>query len=146
MKYAFTTCLAVAALLALMKILYEKMEPMPRLIPDMVQQTHPDPLPPPPGVVPHESSPARAPEPPEQLFARRCAACHGESGTGQSYVASQAGMPEVNDLTSTTVTPEELYRTLSEGRGAMPAHAERLSEAERRKLIDYITHTLPNRP
>lgn len=146
MKYVLTTCLAVAVLLALLKILYENTEPLPRLIPDMTLPDAPAPLPPPPGAVAHESTPVRTPEAPELLFVRRCAACHGVDGTGQSYVAAQAGMPEVNDLTSTTVTPEELYRTLSEGRGAMPAHAERLSEAERRKLIDYITHTLPNRP
>lgn len=143
MKHLLPICLAVAALLALTKILYEGAEPPERLIGDMVQQELPPPLPPPPGAVPHESSPARRHAADAALlFARHCAACHGANGTGQSYVASQPAMPEVNDLTATEVTPDELYRTLSEGRGAMPAHARRLSEEERRELIRYITHTL----
>lgn len=144
MKYALTTCLAVVALLVLTKILYEGVEPPSRWIDDMTQQEMPQPRPLPPGAVPLECSPAlqRAEEDAALLFSRHCAACHGASGTGQSYVAAQPDMPEVNDLTVTDVTPEELYRTLSEGRGAMPAHAERLSDDDRRKLILYITHTL----
>lgn len=144
MKYALTICAAVAAGAALTRMLYEGVEPPGRWIDDMTQQEMPPPQAPPPGAVPHESSPAlrRAGGGGALLFSRHCAACHGAGGTGQSYVAAQPGMPEVNDLTVTDVTPDELYRTLSEGRGAMPAHAGRLSEAERRELIRYITHTL----
>lgn len=145
MKYTALTCLIVAALLIGVKILYERLEPPPRLIHDMTLPTEERAtLPPPAGTVPLMSSPAlpSAQKEAAELFALHCAACHDAKGTGQSYVAAQPGMPEVNDLTVSDVTLEELYRTLSDGRGAMPAHADRLSEEERRRLIHYITHTL----
>lgn len=143
MKYVFITSLAGALLLVFISIVHEGAEPPGHLIYDMVPPQQPPPRPAPPSAVQHESSPALPREDEAALiFARHCAACHGASGTGRSYVAAQPGMPEVNDLTVPGVTPEELFRTLSEGRGAMPAHAERLSEQARRELIRYITHTL----
>lgn len=146
MKYALLPffVLAAAALLLFSKIRLESVEPPARIIPDMTLPSTSAPQAPPPGIVPHSSSPAlkQTETDAPTLFAQRCAACHGANGNGQSYVAAQQGMPEVNDLTTGTVTPEELYRTLTEGRGAMPAHGERLSEQARRELIQYIQTTL----
>lgn len=147
MKYALIICFAaVAGLLALsaVRLLRESSEPFGRIIPDMaVDATRYVSVAPPPGVVPHDSSPTlqRAAVAPETLFERHCAACHGKRGDGCSYVAAQPGMPEVNDLTTSAVTPDEMFQTLTEGRGAMPAHKTRLSDSERRSLILYIrTH------
>lgn len=142
--YTLLACAAGAAALALAKIWWEPLEPPGRLVQEMTQPVGPAPQAPPAGAVPHCSSPAlrrTSPEAPE-LFARHCAACHGAAGTGKSYVAAQPGMPEVNDLTASNVTPDELLRTLTEGRGAMPAHGDRLSEEARRALIQYIINTL----
>lgn len=148
MKRPYAILIAAAAawglLLWLGRICYSPLEPPGHLLPSMDAPPARPPCPPPPGAVPHESSAgAGRPSPgAAELFARSCAACHGASGDAKSYVAAQPGMPEVNNLTTGDVTPEELYRTLTEGRGAMPAHASRLSEADRRRLIHFITHTL----
>lgn len=149
MKISFFNCVAVviglATILMLAKIFFTRLEPPPRIIPDMVSRPGVMyPQLPPPEAVPHESSPASQDEALDAavLFARHCAACHGADGTGRSYVAAQPGMPEVNDLTATAVSPDELYRTLSNGRGAMPAHQTRLSEQARHRLIQYILHHL----
>lgn len=123
------------------RILYPGAEPPPRLVQDMAQR----PLPPrfaamPAGAVPFaadDSLPSESSG--EALFLLHCAACHGADGSGRSFVAQQPGMPDVSDLTSTASSPDELFRTLSQGRGAMPAFASRLSEAKRRLLIPYIT-------
>ena len=129
-----------AASLWLWKITSSGAEPPARLIRDMELPTGRPHLPPPPGAVPFDSPAAEAaPEPNgAALFSRYCATCHGEDGSGQSFVASQPGMPDVSNLTQTDSTADELYRTLSEGRGAMPSFGSRLSEAERRQLILFL--------
>ena len=146
MKKGAILCAAVvgaAAAVVAVQILCEQVEPPERVITDMVHREARPALPPPPGAVPHICTPRRTPQTDAPaLFARHCAACHGADGTGRSYVATRPGMPEVNDLTASEVSPEELSRTLTEGRGAMPAHADRLTEQERNNLIHYILHTL----
>lgn len=141
MKWFLISCIVAAGALFCAKVAFG---PPARLIDDMAQPMGRGVLSFPPGAVPHESSRAlqRQKTDAPTLFEWRCAACHGADGTGKSYVAAQPGMPEVNDLTTGIVTPDELYRILTEGRGAMPPHADRLSEEERRSLIYYITHTL----
>lgn len=143
-----TTCalLCGAAALWVWRITSAHAEPLPRLIQDMAEQPgRLKRLPPPPeGAVPfctpggEELRQADGGE----IYLRCCAACHGAEGTGESYVASQPGMPDVSDLTRTDLSPEELYHTLTSGRGAMPAFGVRLSEHSRRQLLQYITTTL----
>lgn len=122
------------------RIAHESAEPLPLMVQDMVHPpAHRSPLPPPPGVVPFRSTENELPPPcAEALFLQHCAACHGAGGDGKSFVAQQAGMPEVSDLTTTTSSPDELAHTLADGRGGMPAFGGRLSEEKRRLLLQYI--------
>lgn len=79
--------------------------------------------------------------PADKLFLYHCAACHGNAGNGQSYVAAYEGMPAVGDLTTINKTPAELKQSLLQGRGAMPAFRNRLNDTEADSLIRYIiTH------
>ena len=116
-------------------------EPPPQLVQDMTRAPKHPYRPAPVGIVPFaEQTTAPRPESSgQELFLLRCAACHGTDGTGSSFTARQPGMPDVSNLTTTTSPPEELLRTLTEGRGAMPAFGPRLSDEQRRLLIQYIT-------
>lgn len=139
--YLLFLLLALSALtLWVWKILHEGSEPLSPLVQDMVHQPMRQPsLPPPPGAVPFNSGASALPPPSgEALFLQHCAVCHGVGGTGQSYVAQQTGMPEISDLSATASTPAELARTLTEGRGSMPAFGTRLSEEKRQLLLQYI--------
>ena len=121
------------------KIVHEAAAPPAKPVQDMDHRPRHAYRPPPAGAVPFSEPGTRSPRANgESLFLLHCATCHGAAGNGQSFVAQQPGMPDVSDLTTTTSTPEELYRTLSEGRGAMPAFAPRLNDAHRRLLIQHI--------
>lgn len=110
-----------------------------QLISDMSQASSHIRIAPPAGVVPFGEP--RAAQAADKLFLYHCAACHGNNGSGQSYVAAYEGMPAVGNLTTINKTPEELKLSLLQGRGAMPAFHSRINEAEADALIQYIiTH------
>lgn len=146
MRKALTiVALALILLLSILLVLQftgTRQEPV-LLIQDMthapthLQQT------PPSGVVPFgEPRPALAAD---RLFLYHCAACHGNTGNGQSYVATYNGMPTVGNLSTLNKTPAELKHSLLHGRGAMPAFRNRLNQQEADSLIPYILNHIQNK-
>lgn len=146
MRKALTiVALALILLLSILLVLQftgTRQEPV-LLIQDMthapthLQQT------PPAGVVPFgEPRPALAAD---RLFLYHCAACHGNNGTGHSYVAAYSGMPTVGNLSTLNKTPSELKHSLLHGRGAMPAFRNRLNQQEADSLIPYILNHIQNK-
>ncbi|MBR3945390.1 MAG: cytochrome c [Akkermansia sp.] len=146
MRKALTiVALALILLLSILLVLQfsgTRQEPV-QLVQDMAfapahrQQT------PPAGVVPFtEPRPSLAAD---RLFLYHCAACHGNNGTGQSYVATYNGMPTVGILSTLNKTPAELKHSLLHGRGAMPAFRNRLNNQEADSLIPYIINHIQNK-
>lgn len=76
----------------------------------------------------------------KQVYATYCVVCHGETGKGDG-VAAAALDPKPRDLTTGEFkygsTDEELFKFITEGKGAMPPWGS-LSEADRRAVIEYI--------
>jgi len=115
----------------------------PRLYnPDMASGTGIRRVPPPPGAIPFSppgSESAAAKQPPAaDLYAWRCAICHGADGQGAGYMTQQPGMPEIGNLATSTKTDDELRRDIAEGRGAMPAFGSRLSGREIEVLLQEL--------
>ena len=92
---------------------------------------------PPAGVVPYGATTLPA-APTQQLYSYHCAACHAADGSGQSYVSRYSGMPAVGNLQHPTAETTEQLRIIREGRGAMPAFTNRLSDAEIQALHQHI--------
>ncbi len=70
----------------------------------------------------------------QQIFAQSCAACHGADGKGVVQ-----GTPDFTDpayLATTTMAQQ--FEVVTNGRGAMPAWGNQLSEDERWAVIMYI--------
>lgn len=115
----------------------------PRLYnPDMAASAGIRRVPPPPNAIlfsPPGSAPAAAKQSPAaDLYAWRCAICHGADGQGDGYTAQQPGMPEIGNLATSAKTDDELRRDIAEGRGAMPAFGSRLSGREIEVLLQEI--------
>lgn len=146
MKKALTIiALALILLLSILLVLQftgTRQEPV-LLIQDMTHTpTHLQQAPP-AGVVPFgEPRPALAAD---RLFLYHCAACHGNTGNGQSYVAAYNGMPTVGNLSTLNKPPAELKHSLLHGRGAMPAFRNRLNQQEADSLIPYILNHIQNK-
>lgn len=68
------------------------------------------------------------------IYQRDCASCHGADGSGELL-----GSADFTDLRQMDrLAPRDLYLTVTQGRGSMPAWQARLSQDERWAVIDYL--------
>jgi mono/diheme cytochrome c family protein len=71
-----------------------------------------------------------------EIYAANCSPCHGADGAGE-----QLGSADFTDLREMdNLAPRDLYLTITQGRGSMPAWQSLLSQDERWAVIDYL-HT-----
>jgi mono/diheme cytochrome c family protein len=69
-----------------------------------------------------------------QIYTEDCASCHGEVGSGELL-----GSADFTDLRQMdNLAPRDLYLTVTQGRGSMPAWQSLLTQDERWAVIDYI--------
>lgn len=70
----------------------------------------------------------------EELYESDCTACHGSDGSGELL-----GSADFTDLRQMdNLAPRDLYLTVTQGRGSMPAWQSLLSQDERWAVIDYV--------
>ena len=76
----------------------------------------------------------------KKVYETYCVVCHGETGKGDG-IAAAALNPKPRDLSAGEFkygsTDEELFKFITEGKGAMPPWGS-LAEADRRAVIEYI--------
>jgi mono/diheme cytochrome c family protein len=69
-----------------------------------------------------------------ELYASNCSPCHGDDGSGD-----QLGSADFTDLREMDkLAPRDLYLTITQGRGSMPAWQSLLTQDQRWALIDYV--------
>ncbi len=107
----------------------------PRLMAGMTARPLPGPSL--PGRVPYGAGNPAAPGG-ASLFAVHCAHCHGADGSGQGYVSTRPGMPDVPDLRHNPAPAAQTRQSLAGGRGAMPAFGQRLPAAWLDSLHQHI--------
>jgi len=94
---------------------------------------------------------AAAPEPPPALstallargreeFHIYCAPCHGETGEGDGMIVQRgfSKPPSYHDEARRRLEPAEIYRVISDGRGAMYGFAARIFPADRWAVVAYV--------
>lgn len=69
-----------------------------------------------------------------ELFATNCSPCHGTDGAGEQL--GSADFTNIREMSG--LAPRDLYLTITQGRGSMPAWQSLLSQDERWALIDYL--------
>jgi len=74
-------------------------------------------------------------------FDRICAACHGHAGTGNPAIVENARVRPPPSLHEDRIRRQpigRIVRTIGEGFGLMPGHADRLTSAERWAVAAYL--------
>lgn len=69
-------------------------------------------------------------DPGKSLFDEKCMACHGADGT--------AGILNAANLKTSKLNTSAISRTITTGKNAMPAFADRLSPEEIKQLAGYV--------
>jgi mono/diheme cytochrome c family protein len=70
----------------------------------------------------------------EEVYDERCGSCHGVDGSGE--LLGSANFTDLRQMDE--LAPRDLYLTVTQGRGSMPAMQSLLSQAERWAVIDYL--------
>jgi cytochrome c6 len=74
---------------------------------------------------------------PAQTFAATCAACHGPAGTpNPTMVQAMGAMP--NFATIHAPADSVWVRSITSGKGKMPAYGARLTPAQVRAMVAYL--------
>lgn len=73
------------------------------------------------------------------IYVRRCASCHGRDGRARTF---KAKFNDARDLTNLkwqeSVSDEQIYNSIMNGRGKMPAFGKKLTEAQVDAMIVYV--------
>jgi cytochrome c6 len=77
---------------------------------------------------------ARA-EAPAELFAKKCSACHGKDGKGQTPMAQKLG---AKDLTTVKSTEAEIAKVIAEGRGKMGGFKGKIADPDIQALATFV--------
>lgn len=81
----------------------------------------------------------------QRIYARRCYACHGETGVGDGPTARLMGIKPANLRRAVREKPKaKLLEVITRGRQAMPAFGPSLTEVEREAVVQYL-RTLPEK-
>jgi cytochrome c5 len=76
-----------------------------------------------------------------EIFAERCAMCHGTEGKGDGMAAAAFDPKPTNFADpefQAARTDDELAKAISDGSGTMPGFAQQLSAEEIQSLVNYI--------
>ena len=69
------------------------------------------------------------------LFATKCASCHGADGKGKTKMGEKMGVP---DLTAVKDGTKELEKVISEGKGKMMPYKGKLTPEQIHELAEYV--------
>ena len=72
----------------------------------------------------------------EALYVAHCVNCHARDGSGA------VGPPIGDGIANEKYTREEMIAQVRDGKGAMPAFSDRLSESEMAAIVDYVRNNL----
>lgn len=74
------------------------------------------------------------------LFKEKCARCHGEDGRGQTVIGRMVNAPNFNDENWWNDEKDErrFIRSITEGKGEMPAFGKKLTRPEIKTLAAYV--------
>ena len=90
------------------------------------------------GILVHGQTQKSAPESGEAIFRQKCGGCHGLDGKAGTTMGKNW---KIRDLTSSEVqkqTDSELVRSVSNGRGHMPAYELILGNERIQAVVAYI--------
>ncbi len=72
------------------------------------------------------------------LFAGKCAACHGKAGDAESAMAKKMNIKPLSSPEVQKKSDTDLTKVITKGEGKMPAYEGKLSADQIKSLVAYI--------
>lgn len=80
----------------------------------------------------------------EQIYTARCVRCHGEDGKAKTRMGKELGARNFTDAAWQNDTKDEdIFETIKDGNGAMPAFRSKLSDEEIKALVGKVRKFKP---
>ena len=74
-----------------------------------------------------------------EIYAKRCASCHGKDGRARTLKAKFNHARDLTDpLWQDEVSDERMFNSIMNGKKKMPAYRKKLSEGQVNSLIAYV--------
>ena len=70
-----------------------------------------------------------------EIYAKRCAGCHGKDGKGDTPMAQKLGAKDISALPG---SPADIQKTIEAGKGKMPAFKGKITDAELESVAKYV--------
>lgn len=74
------------------------------------------------------------------IFRQNCAICHGQEANGKEVDGKL--IPSLRYGEAATLSEEQIYNQIKEGKLPMPAFKNQLSEKEIRQMVQFVRHDL----
>lgn len=72
------------------------------------------------------------------LFATKCASCHGKDGSGNTAMGKNLKLKDLGSADVQKTSDAELKTVIEKGKGKMPAYGGKLSSAQVDDLVKHI--------
>ncbi|MGI9102484.1 MAG: c-type cytochrome [Terriglobales bacterium] len=73
-----------------------------------------------------------------ELFASKCAMCHGKTGAGDTAMGKNLKLRDLSSADVQKASDKELKDTINKGKGKMPAYGSKLSDPQIDDLVKFI--------
>jgi mono/diheme cytochrome c family protein len=74
----------------------------------------------------------------EAIYKANCQSCHGSSGTPSPGIAKAMGVKAANDPEYTSLTPDQEFASVKNGKGKMKPFAGKLSDQQIKDAVAYF--------
>jgi mono/diheme cytochrome c family protein len=72
------------------------------------------------------------------VYKAKCASCHGPDGKGETSIGKSMKLKSLASAEVQKTSDADLTKTISDGKGKMPAYKAKLSADEIKALVSYI--------
>jgi len=78
------------------------------------------------------------------LFRQNCAVCHGQEANGRELNGKMT--PSLREGEAATLTEEQIYTQIHDGKLPMPAFKNQMTDEEIRRMVKFIRRDLQGKP
>jgi len=85
-----------------------------------------------------QTEPGKVVNPGQKIFEENCMRCHAANGSSNTFIGHKWNIPDLRSDVVQKLTPEQRITIITQGKGKMPAHKDKLTKDEIRLVESYV--------